>query len=158
VAVKKGKVFERETAALAGVSPKGKIYGRRIERSGAIGTAEGISELAGDVRWMLPWLDSEIHLECKHGYSDKGQERKSMRIERKWFDKHITQAKSLDFYPAFAFKFKFTQQNGMSKMVVIPFPVMERVLREANNVYEELEELKRELVMWQKGIKTRKDE
>ena len=145
--VKKGKVFERETAALAGE------YGKRIERSGAIGTTEGISQMAGDVRWRLPWLDSEIHLECKHGYSDKGQERKSMRLDRAWFDKHMEQAKALDFYPAFAFKFKFTQQNGMSKMVVIPFPVMERVLSTVNNMHKEIEELQRELVMWQKGIK-----
>jgi len=147
MAVQKGKVFERETAALAGE------YGKRIERSGAIGTVEGISQMAGDVRWRVPWLDSEIHVECKHGYSDKGQERKSMRLEREWFTKHMTQAKALDFYPVFAFKFKFTQQNGMSKMIVIPFPVMERVLSTVNNMHKEIEELQREVVMWQKGIK-----
>lgn len=149
MAVKKGKDFERETAALAG------DRGQRIPSSGAIGTVWGVPQLAGDVRWKLLWLDSEIHIECKHGYSDKGQERKSMRIEREWFDKHMAQAKALDFYPVFAFKFKFTQQNGMSKMVVIPFPVMERVLSAANNLYEELEETKRELVMWEQGIKVR---
>jgi len=153
MSIQKGKVFEKETAALAGVSPQGNPYGKRIQKSGAIGTTEGISALAGDARWILPWLDSEVHVECKHGYSDKGQEKKSMRIEREWFDKHMTQAKALEFYPAFAFKFKFTQQNGMSKMVVIPFPVMERILHAANNVYEELEEKKRELVMWEQGIK-----
>lgn len=147
MAVKKGKVFERETAALAG------DYGQRIPSSGAIGTTWGVSQLAGDVRWKLPWLDSEIHVECKHGYSDKGQERKSMRIEREWFDKHMTQAEAMDFYPVFAFKFKFTQQNGMSKMIVIPFPVMERVLGTVNNMHKEIEELKRELVKWEKGIK-----
>ena len=157
MSIQKGKVFEKETAALAGVSSKGVPYGKRIQKSGAIGTTEGISALAGDARWILPWLDSELHLECKHGYSDKGQEKKSMRLEREWFDKHMAQAKALDFYPAFAFKFKFTQQNGMSKMVVIPFPVMERVLHAANNVYEELEEKKRELVMWEQGIKKYKE-
>ena len=147
MAIKKGKVFERETAALAGE------HGQRIPSSGAIGTTWGVSQLAGDVRWKLPWLDSEIHLECKHGYSDKGQERKSMRIEREWFDKHMAQAEALDFYPAFAFKFKFTQQNGMSKMILIPFPVMERVLSTVNNMHEEIEELKRELVKWEKGLR-----
>lgn len=152
MAAKKGKVFERETAAVAGVDSKGKQLGRRIERSGAIGTTSGIPQLAGDVRWMLPWLDSEIHLECKHGYDDDPKQ-KSFRIYREWFDKHMIQAKAFDFYPAFAFKFKHTSQNGMSKMVVIPFPVMERILSTANNMYEEMEELKRELVRWEKGLK-----
>lgn len=151
MATKKGKVFESETAALAGK------HGKRVPKSGAYGTVEGIPQLAGDARWKLPWLDSEIHVECKHGYSDKGQERKSMRLEREWFDKHMAQAKALDFYPVFAFKFKFTQQNGMSKMVVIPFPVMGKVLSTVNNMHERIEELERELVMWEKGIKTKKD-
>jgi len=153
MAIRKGKVFESETAALAGVSPKGVPYGKRVAKSGALGTTDGIPQLAGDARWMLPWLDSEIHLECKHGYSDKGQERKSMRIEREWFDKHMKQAKALDFYPAFAFKFKFTTQNGMSKMILIPFPVMERILSIVNNMHIELEDLKRELVKWEKGLR-----
>jgi len=154
MAQQKGKAFERETAVLAGESAKGKKYGRRIARSGAIGTVEGIAQLAGDVRWMLPWLDSEIHLECKHGYDKSKTDQKTMTIYKEWFDKHMAQSKTFDFYPAWAFKFNLTRQNGMSKMVVIPFPVMERVLYEANNVYEELEELKRELVMWKTGIKT----
>lgn len=149
----KGKAFERETAALAGASSKGVSYGKRIAKSGAYGTMDGIPQMAGDARWMLPWLDSEIHIECKHGYSDKGQERKSMRLEREWFDKHMTQAKALDFYPAWAFKFKFTQQDGMSKMIVIPFPVIERVLSVVNNMHEEMEEMRRELVRWEKGLK-----
>ena len=153
MAVRKGKVFESETAALAGVSPKGVPYGKRVAKSGALGTTDGISQLAGDARWMLPWLDSEIHLECKHGYDKSKTERKTMTIYKDWFDKHLTQAKALDFYPAFAFKFKFTKQNGMSKMVLIPFPVMERVLKVVNNMHEEIEELKREVVMWEKGIK-----
>lgn len=135
---KKGKVFERETAALAG------DYGRRIERSGAIGTGSGIGQLAGDVRWMFPWFDEEIHLECKHGYSDKGQERKSMRIDREWFDKHLAQSKAFGFYPAWAMKFKFTSENGMSKFVVIPFSTMKRLIEEMKNVYLQLEELREE--------------
>jgi len=153
----KGKAFERETAALAGISPKGVSYGKRIAKSGAFGTTEGIPQMAGDARWMLPWLDSEIHLECKHGYDDDPKQ-KSFRIYREWFDKHMNQAKAFDFYPAFAFKFKLTKQDGMSKMVLIPFPVMERVLSVVNNMHQEIEELQREVVMWEKGIKTRKEE
>ncbi len=101
MAQQKGKQFERETAALAGQSSDGtKIYGRRVYRSGGIGTELGIAALSGDARWTLPWLNSEVHLECKHGYSDKGQERKSMRIERTWFDKLFRDAKQFDFLPA----------------------------------------------------------
>lgn len=156
--VKKGKVFERETAALAGVSSKGIPHGQRIPSSGAIGTTYGVPQLAGDARWFVKdWLGSDIHIECKHGYSDKGQERKSMRIEREWFDKHMTQAKAFDFYPAFAFKFKFTQQNGMSKMILFPFPVMERILSSVFSMNERIIELEREVVMWEKGIKVREE-
>ncbi|MFA7101454.1 MAG: hypothetical protein WC196_07005 [Bacilli bacterium] len=138
MAVKKGKAFERETAAIAGK------YGKVIPKSGAYGTTDGIPQMAGDVRWMLPWFDSEIHLECKHGYSDKGQERKSMRIERQWFDKHLKQAKALNFHPAFAFKFKFTHENGMSKFVCFPFSTMEKLITQMENMYLELEELRNE--------------
>ncbi len=136
---RKGKKFEGETAALAGK------YGKRVPHSGAIGTITGIGRLAGDAVWLLPWLDDNIiALECKHGYSDKGEERKSLRLKRDWFDKHLAQAQAMNFYPAFAMKFKFTAENGISKFVLIPFPVMEKILKHMDDTYLELEELKKD--------------
>jgi hypothetical protein len=141
MAFKKGKAFEKETAEVAGK------YGKRIPSSGAFGTTMGERALAGDVKWVFPWSmggGKEVHIECKHGYDRSKKEQKSMTIYREWFDKHLTQAKALDFVPMFAFKFKFTQQNGMSKFVLIPFPVMEKLIKDMENMYLELEELRNE--------------
>jgi len=135
---KKGKQFERETAAIAGK------YGMVIPMSGAIGTVTGISDLAGDVRWKFPWFNSNINVECKHGYDRSKTDQKTMTVYRNWFDKHLKQAKLLNFYPVFAFKFKFTQQNGMSKFVLIPFPIMEKLIHQTENVYLEMLELREE--------------
>lgn len=139
MAIQKGKEFERETAALAG------RFGKRIPRSGAIGTIEGIPRLAGDARWDFPWMNKFIAIECKHGYGTKGSDKsKSMNIKREWFDKHLKDAKRFDFYPAFAMKLKFTAENGLSKFMLIPFPVMERMIKEMSDLYLENCELRDE--------------
>jgi len=138
LAVKKGKEFERETAALAGKR------GKRIPMSGSIGTVHGIDKLAGDAIWKLPWLNSNINIESKHGYGDKNKEVKSIRVQREWFEKHLGQAKALNFYPAFAMKFKFTHEDGLSKFILIPFPTMKQILEEMENLWLELEELRAE--------------
>lgn len=135
---KRGYQFERETAALGGQ------YGKRIPRSGGYGT-EGFVGMVGDVQFKFPWLDKRvISIECKHGYSDKGQERKSMRIDRAWFEKHMKQSKMAGFLPVWAMKFKSTQENGMSKFLMIPFSTMKEIIKEMENVYSELEELRNE--------------
>lgn len=135
---KRGYQFERETAALAGE------HGKRIPRSGGYGT-EGFVGMVGDVQFKFPWMRKKvISIECKHGYSDAGQQRKSMRIERAWFDKHMNQTKMADFLPAWAMKFKATSENGMSKFVLIPFSTMKEIINEMDNVYSELQELKDE--------------
>lgn len=152
----KGKPFERETAGLAGK------YGERIPMSGSI---KGIPQLSGDVRWKFPWFDDEIHLECKHGYGrgradkfcptcgreldDKARARipkgqKSMTIYREWFDKHLEQAKQYGFYPVFSMKFKFTSENGLSSFIMIPFPVAKELMRQMENLWLELQELRDE--------------
>lgn len=116
--------------------------------SGALGTSYGSKDLAGDVEWKFPWDmggGKSIHIECKHGYDKaKKEDRKSMTIYREWFEKHLTQAKALDFVPMFAFKFKFTHENGLSKFILIPFPIMEKVIHDMENMYLELEELRKE--------------
>ncbi len=138
MATKKGIEFERETAALAGE------YGKRIPKSGAYGTTEAIDKLAGDARWDIPWSSKSIHLECKHGYSRPGQQAKSMTLYREWFDKLGEQAKRLNFFPAWAMKLKFTSE----KYVLIPFPVMEKMLKDMTDVWKELEELRAEQAKW----------
>jgi hypothetical protein len=154
---KKGQDFERDTAALAGEcvvckgtgtlgkercpSCKGrKRYGRRIPRSGAYGTMDGFPQLTGDASWDFPWLTKPIVIECKHGYPAKNQKGKSMILQREWFDKHLESAKNMELLPAFAMKFKFTAEDGISKFIVIPFPVMEKMLKEINNLYLEVKE------------------
>jgi hypothetical protein len=137
MAGRKGKEFERETAALAGK------YGKRVPLSGAIGTTWG-SQLAGDAIWKFPWLSKSINLESKHGYGGKKKEQKSMTIYREWFTKHINQARALGFYPAWAMKFKFTMEDGLSKFVLIPFPVVREIMNEIENLWLEKEELLRE--------------
>lgn len=135
---KRGYAFERETAALGGE------YGKRVPRSGGYGT-EGYLGMVGDVLFKFPWMNRRvISIECKHGYSDKGQERKSMRIDRAWFDKHMKQAKMAEFLPAWAMKFKATSENGMSKFVLIPFSTMEEIIKQMDNTYLELQELRNE--------------
>ena len=141
MALKKGKEFEKETAALAGK------YGKRIPSSGAFGTTMGEKALAGDAKWVFPFNmggGNEVHVECKHGYDRSKKEQKSMTIYREWFEKHLNQSKAMDFVPMFAMKFKFTQQNGLSKFVLIPFPVMEKLIQDMENMYLEIEELKNE--------------
>ena len=142
VVKRKGKAFERETAAVAGK------YGKRIPMSGALGTSFGSKDLAGDVEWKFPWDmggGKEIHVECKHGYDrTKREDQKSMTIYREWFEKHLTQAKALDFVPMFAMKFKFTQQDGLSKFILVPFPIMEKLIKDMENMYLEIEELRSE--------------
>lgn len=133
MSIQKGKEFEKETAALAGK------YGKRVARSGAVGTTEGIKELAGDCRWKLPWLDKDMMGESKHGYSEPNERAKSMRIQRDWFDKHSEQARALNFYPFWAFKFKWTKD----RYIVIPFDVMEHILNVVNDLYEEGKSLKK---------------
>ena len=141
MALTKGKAFEKETAEVAGK------YGTRVPSSGAFGTTMGVKELAGDAKWKFPWSmggGKEIHVECKHGYDRSKKEQKSMTIYREWFEKHLNQAKALDFVPMFAMKFKFTQQNGLSKFILIPFPIMEKLIKDMENMYLEIEELKNE--------------
>ena len=140
--VRKGKQFERETAALADEG-SGK-YGKRVYKSGAIGTTDGIDKLVGDARWVFPWLDGDIiSIECKHGYGDD-QKGKSFRIQREWFDKHLEQCKAANTHPMFAMKFKFTAENGLSKFMLIPFPVMQWLIKNMENMHLELEELRHE--------------
>jgi len=135
---KRGYQFERETAALAGE------HGKRMPRSGGYGT-EGFVTMCGDVQFKFPWMSGKvISIECKHGYSDKGQERKSMRIDRAWFEKHMKQSKMGDFLPAWAMKFRSTHENGMSKFVMVPFSTMKEIINEMENVYSELQELRDE--------------
>jgi len=135
---KRGYQFERETAALGGE------HGKRMPRSGGYGT-EGFVGMVGDVQFKFPWLNKRvISIECKHGYSDKGQERKSMRIDRVWFEKHLKQTKMADLLPAWAMKFKGTKENGMSKFIMIPFSTMKEIIKEMENVYSELQEFRNE--------------
>ncbi len=138
MAYKKGKEFEKETAAVAGK------YGERIPRSGAIGTMYGISRLSGDAIWKLPWFEKWLVGECKHGYSRKNENAKSMTIKREWFEKHMTQAKALDFYPFFSMKFKFTSENGMSKYILISHGTMTHLIKEMNDLWEKYQELLKE--------------
>lgn len=146
---KRGYQFERETASLAGEN------GKRMPRSGGYGT-EGFIGMVGDVHFKFPWMNKRvISIECKHGYSDKGQERKSMRIERAWFDKHMKQTKMADFLPAWAMKFKATHENGMSKFVMIPFSTMKEIIKEMDNVYSELQEFRNEQAKHRKETSTR---
>ncbi len=147
---RRGKAFERETAALAGKR------GKRVPLSGALGTTAGISSLAGDVTWNLPWFNHGrgLQIECKHGYEgakgtncalcgkklDKPIENTaSMTIYRKWFDKHMEQGEDLGFYPIFAMKFKLARD---SKFILIPFTTMEKMLKEMEDVWLELEEFR----------------
>ena len=158
----KGKDFERETAHLAGTCSlcggKGRKnggkckhcdgygkYGMRIPRSGSIGTIVGIPEMQGDAKWHFPWLSRLLMLECKHGYSTKGDKAKSIRVQRDWFVKHMQNAKNMNFIPAFAMKFKFTSENGISKFILIPFSYMTEILRDVENLYIECEQLKAEV-------------
>ncbi len=148
---RRGKAFERETAALAGKR------GKRVPLSGALGTTAGISSLAGDVVWDLPWFNhgKGVQIECKHGYDSgaKGtncalcgrklekpiENAASMTIYRKWFEKHMEQGDELGFYPIFAMKFKLARD---SKFVIIPFSTMAKMLKEMEDVWLELEELR----------------
>lgn len=134
MAVQKGKQFERECAAIAGER------GKRISRSGAIGTMEGIPQMAGDFRWNLPWLSKPIVGEAKHGYGGS----KSISVKREWFTKIVEQSKSLGFFPVLALKFKFSVSNGTSSCVCIPKDTMEVILKEMEDMYLELCELKNE--------------
>jgi len=163
----KGKDFERETAALAGLCSicggsgrlkngfckncrgKGK-YGKRIPMSGSVGTMAGEPRLAGDARWDFPWLTKPIVLECKHGYAAKNKQAKSMVLQREWFDKHLDISKNLELYPAFAMKFKFTKEDGVSKFILIPFPTMEKILKEMENIYLEVQEYREQT---KRGVK-----
>jgi hypothetical protein len=111
--------------------------------SGAIGTITGVSALCGDASWDLPWLSKSIRLETKHGYGDPKKEVKSIRIQKEWFDKLIEQSEHGNFHPMFAMKFKFTRSDDiMSKFIMIPFPVMSKVLKDMENLWLELEELR----------------
>ena len=132
----KGKAFERETAALAGER------GKRIARSGGYGTELGIPQMVGDAQWRLPWFNQMIVLECKHGYSPKGGKGKSMTLKREWFEKHLAAAKVHGFYPAFGMKFKFTTEDGISKYILIPFSTMKKLIKENEDMWLELEELR----------------
>jgi len=125
MATKKGQEFERETADLAG------SYGKRVPRSGAYGTTEGITRLAGDCRWDFPWLSKLMVGECKHGYSRPDARAKSMTLKREWFDKHKEQSKQMEFLPFWAMKLKFTNE----KYLIIPFEVMSTLLEEVNDLY-----------------------
>jgi len=159
---KKGKDFERETAALPGKRVVGKHtvdIGRRVPYSGIYGTISGQADNAGDVHWNLPWFNhgKGVQVECKHGYDDakKGtmcptcgkkldkpiENQKSMTIYREWFDKHMAQGEDLDFYPLFAMKFKFAKE---SKFMVIPFSAMAKMLKDMEDCWLELEELRNE--------------
>jgi len=100
--------------------------------------------LCGDARWDLPWMMKPIAIECKHGYSRPGERAKSMTLKREWFDKHLEQAKTGNYYPAFAMKLKFSTKDGLSDFMLIPFPVMECILKEMEHLYEEVEELRNE--------------
>jgi hypothetical protein len=150
---RKGKEFERETEALAGKR------GRRVAYSGMFGTTKGQADNAGDVRWDMPWFNhgKGVQVECKHGYDDtkKGvmcptcgrkldkpiENQKSMTIYREWFDKHMGQGADLGFYPIFAMKFKFAKD---SKFIVIPFGTMSKMLKDMEDMWLELEELRDE--------------
>jgi hypothetical protein len=134
---RKGYPFEKETEALAGK------YGKRCYKSGGVGSVTGIAALVGDVIWKFPWLRDRITVECKHGYDDK-PDQKTFRIYREWFDKHMKQAKAADLLPIWAMKFKGTSENGMSKFVLIPFSTMGEIIKQMDNVYQELQELKNE--------------
>jgi len=143
---RKGYAFEKETEALGGE------YGKRLYKSGAVGTITGHAVLVGDVQWNFPWMRDIISIECKHGYGTSSKEnQKYMTIHREWFDKHIAQTKAADLLPAWAMKFKFTAENGMSKFVVIPFSTMKEIIRQMENVYLELQELKNEQAKSKKG-------
>jgi len=136
---RKGYQFELKTASLAGKR------GKRIPRSGAIGTTEGIGKLCGDARWDLPWLQKTVAIECKHGYSKEGERAKSMTIQKEWFDKHLEQSERGNFYPVFAMKLKFAAgKDGLTEYMLIPFPVMQTILKEMENLYLEVEELRDE--------------
>jgi len=164
---KKGKEFERETADLAGICNKcggsGKIgkdfcpncrgkgkFGKRILMSGYVGTVEGWDRMAGDAQWRFPWLSKPVVLECKHGYAAKNQQAKSMVLQREWFEKHLQMAKNFELYPAFAMKFKFTKEDGISKFILIPFPIMEKILTEMENLYLEVQEYREQT---KRGVK-----
>jgi hypothetical protein len=138
MAYKKGREFEKETAELAGK------YGRRIMKSGAVGTMFGIDRLSGDVHWNLPWFSKVLAGECKHGYGKPNEkaDAKSMTIKKEWFEKHMTQARALGLYPFFSMKFKFTQENGMSKFILIPHSTMKQLLNEMECMWQELQELR----------------
>lgn len=134
MAIQKGKQFEKDCAALAGKR------GKRVPRSGAIGTVEGIPRLAGDFRWDLPWLKKMVIGEAKHGYGGS----KSISVKKEWFSKIYDQGKNLGFYPVLALKFKFSVHNGMTSCVCIPTDIMETMINDMENIWLELCELRNE--------------
>lgn len=131
----KGREFEKECAAIAG------NRGKRIPRSGAIGTMIGIQALAGDFRWDLPWLKKKVIGEAKHGYGGS----KSITVQRDWFAKIVKQSRSLDFYPVLALKFKFAVSNGTTSCVCIPSDTMEKIIQDMENLWLEKKEVEQEL-------------
>ena len=64
-----------------------------------------------------------------------------MTIYREWFDKHMQQGSNLGFYPVFAMKFKFAKD---SKFIVIPFDTMAKMLKDMEDLWLEVEELREE--------------
>jgi len=139
MAYKKGKAFEKETAELAGK------YGKRMTKSGAVGTMEGIDTLVGDVQWRFPWFSKNLSGECKHGYGRKSGKGKYITLNREWFEKHMTQARAFGLFPFFSMKFKFATEDGMSKFVLIPHSTMRELILEMDNMWQELQVLREEV-------------
>jgi hypothetical protein len=132
----KGKAFEREAAALT-------KYGKRVILSGAVGTTQGVKDLTGDAQYKLPWLRKTIAVECKHGYADN-KEKKSIRIQQEWFDKHYSQCKNMKLLPIWAMKIKFSYDHSkLNKFFIVPFDVAKEIIDNEENMYIELEELRK---------------
>jgi len=131
MAYKKGIQFERDCAKELGLGK----YGKRVPLSGSI---KDVAQLAGDFYLTFPWLDRAIIGEAKHGYT---RAEKSMTLQRDWFEKVAGLAQVHRTYHCVAFKFK----NTNMKYVAFSFEDFQRIMKEMENMYTELEELRDEI-------------
>ena len=128
-----GYRFEVESSELGGER------GRRVLKSGAIGSITGFPAFIGDYQFDFPWLSKKITGEAKHGYGGA----KQIAVKKEWYDKIQLQAKSVNMYDCVSFKFK-NACDGVTRVISFDFETFKKILDDIDNIYEENTWLKEE--------------
>ena len=87
------------------------------------------AELEGDVLVKLPFLNSDIQVECKHyKISKSAKEEKGISVKKEWLDQNRDEAEEKGRYSVVAIKYKGQRKNAVQ--YIIPREHFEKLLLE----------------------------